>query len=256
MYKQSQISLFLIVGIILLFGLALLFSSRDAYLPSSSVEITKQTSLKGDLDTLQVVVNHCIEETAKKAIITVGRWGGKSSQSDISLNSQNLTMNYLLYADKTYVSSLREIEQSLSLLVNEHLPECLVKEQLHFASLKIETVQTKTVVYDDFVQFEVYWPLTISQDDASQKIASFPLTKIPVRLKKSALLSKEITAKIQQNPYFIDPVYLLQQNLTINLDLLGNDTYIFLITDEKSIIGNSPYTFAFAVKIPLQEVSS
>ncbi len=64
-----------------------------------------------------------------------------------------------------------------------------------------------------------------------------------------ALFSEEFIKRIHLNPYILDANYIMEQNYTADIAMMNNDTYVFLITDNSSMIDYQPLKFLMAAKI-------
>ena len=157
----------------------------------------------------------------------------------------------------------------LANMMNNQLLECLPQDfkqqniineeilakNLIFPGLIIDTeeITTSVDIADQHVSFIVSWPLTLKLEDMQKRMENFAPVKLSVRLKKTGLFVEDFVKQLELNPYMIDAFYLLDQNLTIDMALYHEDAYVFLITDENSMIDNEPFRFLFAAKIRIPE---
>ena len=91
MNKKGQLTIFIIVGIFLLFSAALIIYIRQAvteYKPP--VEIALEV-VPTELQPLQKFVTECIQSTATDAIRTAGMQGGYVDASNIAVNDRDPT---------------------------------------------------------------------------------------------------------------------------------------------------------------------
>ena len=129
----------------------------------------------------------------------------------------------------------------------------LYQNNFLFKDLKIdsEQISTKVNINEKHVTFDVKWPIMIKLNNVEKKIENFSPVKLKVNLKKIGIFVNEFIDLLDMNPYMIDPLYLLDQNLKIDLALYNEDTYLFLITDENNLISDKPFKFLFAMKIKI-----
>ena len=272
MQKKGQITVFIIMGILILVTV-FSFIYLNNYMAEKQLEQDIADKLELDLnaDKVKSRVEWCINNVGEKSILTLGFYGGKKELTGNFFDEEVFDANYLYYLGEEQTSSIGEMENSLSLMMEEHLEDCLgdigkpelieVEEEvvdhgLIFESFQVEKgeIDTTTKIIDESVMFTVKWPLELKFKNQEKEIVDFPLTKIKVGLKRGALFMEDFIKKIKEQPYFVDVVYLLENNYTTDVALFNNDTYIFLVTDNNSVINHQPLRFLFASKVDTEGV--
>lgn len=259
MPKRGQVTIFLIVAILTLAAVSSLFFLNQ-YLTTKKAQIdqTETIKLNQKADALAFQVENCIQDVSEKALITLGYYGGRDILLRPHFQAEVFDSNYLFYGNSP-PPTVEEMESSLEKMVNRHLPECLPQETiidqelvnhalLFESSIEPGDVDT-TVEIEEAVLFTVRWPLTIRINDQEKTIEDFVPVKHPVRLKRMNHFLQEFGQQLRENPYFIDGFFLLQQNLTIDFTNYESD-YLFLVSDENSLINYEPFRYLFAVQIP------
>jgi len=274
MTKRGQVTIFILLGILIVFiAIAIFFINQYTIQKSLEIQQEKELDLERKSQSVKVLVESCIRQVAERAVITVGYRAGKPELDDSYYDGKVFSANYLYYLGEGLALSTDEIESSLEKIMNLQLLECLPNdfkqqdiineelvslENLVFQGLSINSEEVTTVVdiSNQYVIFTINWPLTLKLDYMQKVMENFAPVKLPVRLKKTGLFVEEFVQQLELNPYFIDAFYLLDQNLTIDMAIYEEDTYIFLITDENSLIDNEPFKFLFAAKIKIPEAYS
>lgn len=249
------------------------FIYLNNYMKEKQLEQEEEDLLELNLNSDKVKnrVEWCINDVGEKAILTLGFYGGKKELVGNFFDEEVFDANYLYYLGEEQTSSIGEMENSLSLMMEEHLDDCLgdvgtpelinveedvINHGLIFESFQVEKgeINTTTKIVDESVMFTVKWPLELKFKNQEKEMIDFPLTKIKADLKRGALFLEDFMGKIKEQPYFIDMIYLLEQNYTTDVSLFNNDTYIFLVTDNNSVINHEPLRFLFASKIDTEGV--
>ena len=270
MTKRGQVTTFIILGVLIIIAVIAVISLKE-YTIKRALEIPqeKQLDLEHKSQTVKLLVESCIRQVAERAIITIGYRGGKKELNEPFFDGQVFSANYLYYLGDGQASSIEEIESFLENIMDDQLLECLpqdfkqqniinegiVMDNQIFPGLTINTeeIESTVVIDEQSVSFMVNWPLTLRLEDMQKRMENFAPVTLSVRLKKTGLFVKDFIQQLELNPYIIDAFYLLDQNLTIDMALYQEDTYVFLITDENSMIDNAPFRFLFAAKIKIPE---
>jgi len=180
----------------------------------------------------------------------VGKHGGYFLPSDPSTDSD---VKYYLIGSKPYLPSKETIEDEISQYVNQELFLC-TKDFADFPNLKIRqrNIETIAQIENDEIILNVNYPLSITQEDETFLLEEFENIKIPIRLGTAYNVAYKIIEEQIENPNKICLSCLIDLGIENDLliDLLNYDeeTTVFTIRDENSIINNRPYEFKFAIK--------
>ena len=275
MHKRGQITVFIILGILVLATILIATSVSNSIKKEKLQKDADATAeLESKANSVKTLVEDCIEKTGEKAILILGYRGGKEDLIGPYLDEQLFDANYLYNMGETSAPTVEEMESSLENIVEKNLKKCtgkidysrsldvspeIINYNLLFDSMIAETgeINATVKIEDDNTLLTVNWPLIITVGEQKKEITSFPTEKYDANLEKVSLFSQEFVDKLNYDPYVIDAFYLLEQNYTIDVGLVNNDTYVFLVTDNSSIIDYTPLKFLFAAKVgetPLEEV--
>lgn len=234
--RKGQLTIFIIIGIALLFSTALIIYIRQSVVQNKPpVEIAME-QIPTELQPLQTYVTSCLETTAKEAIKIIGVQGGYSDTSKLIINDQDPTSGsgismspgsdmkipywyYMKSSNKcesdcvfdsnrpTLYREIRpgnSIEEQIDKYVEQKLSSCLAdfapfKNQLEIeqSSIKASTSITKT---DVFVSLD--YPISVKLPDRVEQLSKF-VVQIPVNLGKFYEMATEITNK-QSKTGFLD----------------------------------------------------
>jgi hypothetical protein len=272
MQKKGQITIFMIMGLLILVTV-FSFIYLNNYMKEKQLEQEVADKFELDLNSEKIKnrVEWCINDLGEKAILTLGFYGGKKELVGNFFDEEVFDANYLYYLGEEQTSSVEEMEDSLSIMLDERLEDCLgevgkpklidveedvVSHDLIFESFQVEKgeVDTTTKIVDESVLFTVKWPLELKFKNQEKEMIDFPITKVKADLKRGALFLEDFMERIKEQPYYIDVIYLLENNYTTDVSLFNNDTYIFLVTDNNSIINHEPLRFLFASKVDIEGV--
>jgi len=208
--KKGQVTIFIIIGIILVISVGIFIYLYQAKVirPFEEVVIPTVAKAPSEIRPVQDFVTACVETVGKEALRKVGDYGGYVDTSQFLYNpfiptegdavqfspDSELVIPYWWYlkssndcTGKCVFSSLRpelhrvsgkiSVEGQLDKYMNEHLKDCLagfapfVAQNFEFKELG--PVETETTVSKDTVYFLVNYPLRISRADQSWDIREY-----------------------------------------------------------------------------------
>ena len=240
MDKKGQVTIFIIIGIVILIVFGLIFGLRSI-LSKGNEEIILENN-----PTIKAYVEQCLDEVSKDAIYLLGERGGYI-YGDEELDYDNeIEIAYHFFEGKDVTPSLRNMENHISDYVGLNLEYCLDD----FASFKeinmeIETGKMNIItrIGIDDVNIILEYPLTILYEGKRNKINEFT-TQVPIRLGHIHSIIKLITIKEIENPERIDLEYLTNFDVDIDIRFLGNHNVLYRIEDlESSEVTRGPFIF-------------
>ncbi|MBU1205086.1 MAG: hypothetical protein KKE93_04210 [Nanoarchaeota archaeon] len=243
MKKRGQITIFIIVGLILVFSMFIIL-----YLNKNKI---------GDLDVLQssdikpieYYVDLCVKSSASDALYLLGVQGGYTTTPDLYFESAYAKIAYWYYKGRDTSPAIEEMEQELSSYVNRALPECI--ESLNvFSDMGFEfefgEINTKTKINENNVEFNIDYPITIKKGDSKTEIKEF-YRNFPVRLGHMHSIAKEIVGKEIEDPDWIDMTYLVGQDVNFQIYPYDENIIIYSLLDNRSEVeGDLEFVLLFA----------
>jgi hypothetical protein len=255
MYKKGQVTIFIILGCILLLFVGLFFSlvfaSDEETLNQSTLQqfTRKKMNVKG-------MVENCIDIVGERALITVGQLGGKAHLVNPYYEDEVIFSNYVYYEGEDFFDN--DVKTALEVLMNENLAACVgfaedSETTYQGISITTDTIKTTVTLGDEEVLFVVSWPLTLYQETMEATLTDFGPSVFSIRLTKLMDVADEIVQQLMINPYFLDIFFLLQYNLSYDIAVLEEGTFIIVMSDELYQLYDEPYLFLLTVKLPEEE---
>lgn len=241
--KKGQLTIFIIVGIVLLFSAALIIFIRQSitqYKPP--IEVTTE-QVPTELQPLQQYVTNCIADVAKEGIKKAGIQGGYLDSSKLAIDDSNPTESegislspggdvkvpywYYMKSSNNCDSNCQfsskqpilyrsagtgdSLEEQMDKYVEQRLSSC-IGEFSSFKSqgfdVKQTSIQATTTIAKTEVFVQVDYPLTVTKDGREEKLSKF-VARVPVNLGKFYDLATELTQKEQSYGYL--------ENVALNL---------------------------------------
>ena len=244
--KRSQVSVFVILGIIVLV-VALFFVINGGF-----------ESVQPEVRPLHAYITSCLESVIEDALFMVGEGGGYVGYPEFNFEG----IAYYLYEEKSYMPSLGVIEEELSLAVEFILPFCVdefneVNEAQGF-NWESGEVRAKSKIRDDKVEFSVEYPWTFSKGNETYRFKYFE-AESEVRL---GIIHKAVSEYMEEQ--LEEPRYTCMSCLheigekyevEFYLQKINETNDLFVIVrDPKSDLQDGKYNFNFVNKMSESEV--
>ena len=244
MGKKSQITVFIIIGIIVivLIGMLSYFA-----LNKNKRDIREERPDLIDTAPVKSFVDSCIKNTAKDALLILGKQG--RIYPDVYLESKTKKISYYYYkGDGFFQTKISSVEEDVSRYVKENIGQCLDFDSLPYdISENKKSIRVHSRFDSDKMALELEYPLEIIVGNSVAKLSDFS-AEVDIRFIPIYELSKEIYIKTKQEPQWLDMEFLFRQDYKIRLLRISEDTLIYEITDDNYGLENEAYLFRFAVK--------
>jgi hypothetical protein len=223
MMKKGQLTVFIIIGLILLVsaGLVLYLTTQRVVKP-----IEEEIIVPEDVRPVYEFVQGCANDAAREGLGLLGLQGGfirlpgiieRTPTAYIQIDTFNAFKVPLWYYEgEDRTPSLGYMEREISRYVNERLKECtgaFEPFQERFAVVEQANATTRTMIADNEVILRISWPLALTMPDRTTRIQDF-VVRMPVRLKQMWEVASAIMAAENERAFF--------ENATI--DLMAADT--------------------------------
>jgi len=238
MLKKGQLTLFIIIGIVILFLVGLVIFQRNVGLESDTepnLDVLDVTEIKSFVD-------NCLDKTFVDGIEIIGMQGGYYYPEDYISVMGFFVPVYHDFRKGDQMPTLDSVENELELYISEFLPMCI--DLTAFEGYQIQdgemTVDVSLMMEND-ADVDIYYPLSIRKNDAEVQISTFSASaELPLR--KGFDVSRRFIDRQILNPNMVPMDYMAQLayegNFTYEIMTL-NDTYIYVLDLDDFI-----YTFA------------
>ena len=258
MNKKSQVTMYVILGIVILIVISIIFFLRANIINSVfKQESQKIKEVPPQVQVINDFVQDCVQSVSEDALYVIGYHGGYFITPDPSTVDK---IPYYFINNKSIIPTKERIEVEISKYINQELKFC-TNNFSNFSEFKINqgNVNTKTSIKGNGTFIDVEYPLNIKKGEINYQLKDFS-TILPIRLELIYSVSKTIIDKQVEDPNNICLSCLLDLELKNNLyiDMISyfGDTAVFTIIDKNSILGEEHYgseveeyyNFRFALK--------
>ncbi|MBS3141646.1 hypothetical protein J4405_05905 [Candidatus Woesearchaeota archaeon] len=246
MNKRGQVTVFIILGIIILAAIVLVF-----YLTGNT--LVNQSEQKVNIETkpLKNYVGDCLEKTGNDALNLIGKQGGVITPVNYRLY-ENDKVNYLCYAEtdnsvcaNLYPNLKGTITLELNDYISKKMKECVDLSLFKDAGYKVEEgkMNVNTSIYNKKVVITLDYPLTIAKGDIVVKENKF-VKEFNVPLGEILKVVYDIVESEINVGSFENLVYMIATHGQVEIEKqTREDSRIYIIN-----LWQNNYKFKFAVR--------
>jgi len=252
MQKRGQITIFIIIGILILCIIAgfLLLKGKivEEEVKVEEEKIIESVQLGGGV---QNYVENCIEKTGREALIFIGEQGGYYELPEVY--DPDFKLPYYFYEENDLSPSKDKVEEELAKYMEEMLFFCVEGfEYFKEKGYEIEQgeIESGAEILEGKVKFKVNFPVYMVKGSVGKELLFFE-TDIPSRLKTILEVNGELMEGVLRRPYAVNLGQIsdlsIENDLMIGLSDLENDVY-FTVVDKKTLYEEEIYDFNFVVE--------
>lgn len=249
MIKRGQVTIFIIVGIVILAAFAtILFLVKN--FTTQDLNVEKEEALPSEIGSVSLFVENCLKNTGEEAIIYNFINGG-FYLPDFNFQYQNWKVPYYFYLGEDLYPNQTSIEQGINEYVQNHISDCL-NDFIYFKSFQIKTDKplVQTSILESKVKLKLDLPMKITSVNQTKEIKFFE-AEINVPLRRAVLMIGRIAKYQKLNPNEIMLTKLVDDSAKNNYSFkiyYQKDEIIYLFTFENLDIKNKPLKLQFAAK--------
>jgi len=250
MQKRGQLTLFVILGIVLLVLILIMVYYRSAITETVSKDILhRQVVLPAEVRKVQDHVQNCVDDMSLIMLYQLGGQGGLLKPSaDKGIVTDEFAIAYGYNNNKNVLPSLVDFRRDFSAFMNAFLPPCL--ELADFGKLSVEPSKPSTSLdfLDDKVSVSVDYPITVKEGENIYKLDDTYEVEHPLRIKLLHDLGDGIVKKTISDPKNIDVSYLVSLGVKVDIYPYDTKTLVYSLSDDRSVVANTSYEYRFAAR--------
>jgi len=241
--KRGQITIFIIIAIVVVALVVLIFLLRGN-LGLGTNKIPK------DVAPIKNYIDNCLEESGEKTLIVLGKKGGYRYPLFVSYSGAT----YYLYNGVNYFPTKEVLESEIEDYFKVNFHACLD----YFSSFKeyeieYDNINPEFSMLEESVLFDVDFPVSIKKINSKDTytLNNFRV-EIPIRLNiMYELIFKFIKSQEKIPHRFCVTCFsntLVNEKISLNITSDRNNTLVFVLSDDKNILGNKSFEWIFANK--------
>jgi len=252
MNKRGQVTLFIILGIVLVVVLLLVTVFRGNVLETKFGTETDEVLVSGQVEPIREFVEGCIAEKGNEVINVIGKQGGDLNPG-LSKYWYGDEVAYLCYSDEYGPCNNRQpflidhMEEQITNYIQQHLSECLDFSSWESKGYTVNAgdYEVETVIGNYDTVIVVDYPIEITRGEAVSKETRFS-KGFHFPLGKLANVAKSIVDKETSQPLgqvFTMAIIALYKGEVEVVRQTHQDSEVYILN-----LKNDDYKFQFAVK--------
>src|SRR3989344_2537062 len=236
MQKKSQISIFMIIGIVLIVIGGLIFAVYSGKQEPEPAQVSQFAAVNS-------YIEDCIKNRAEYGLSLLGLQGGIIVLRDPYLETNYSSIAYGIYQRQNTLPAISSMERELKTYLDKSLPSCLNSSAFPYLKFESGNASTQVEILENEVIVKADYPISILQGETAFTINEISV-KVPARLGYIHSILRGIISRTLLEPNWIDLSYLSRFDLKIDVLPHDNNSIVYSIQDYK---GAKPYVFLSAL---------
>jgi hypothetical protein len=244
MVKKSQVTLFIITGIIIIVLVAIIYQLQNIKSNSKNQPQNLDNTIA-----IKNYVENCMGMNLEQGVEIIGTQGGYFHPKYYELESPHY-VSYLFYDNINYVPTIEELEEQLSLYIDNKIVTCANFSRFIGIKFEVDDPKTSTKIINGSISSTLNWKLTLEKEDEVQTLEIFNV-EMNSNLYQIHSVVNELMLNSEIGFDELDMSILDVQNLEHNITkFFPNKIRYNLVdyTDDKN-----PYEFTFYEQLDISE---
>lgn len=241
MQKRAQITVFIIVGIVIIIAVGFLVFLRQA---------PEEEEVPPSMAHIKIFVEQCVRNVGENSLLNLGLNGGYLYFDIVdALPTYYGKTAYWYVAGYNFAPKNKIVEEQLNRYMEDNLNSgCLNDFEELNSPITFDEIKTDTKILPDKVIFNIDFPVTLVDKEDKMTISKFS-REIDVRLGRILDVGRKIVDMEMDDPVNISLTYLSELELPVGIHPYSDYALFYSVTDDKSVIGGEAYRLVFANKI-------
>ena len=214
MQKRGQVTVFVIIGIVVILIIALFFFARN----NLGIGINPQQFVESRLDPIRDNVKECIDKVVPEAVTSLGKQGGDFSPATYRRYQGQMVKYYCLNIPDennclnvmpTLAGIKRNLQEYMQFQISNCIDRSLLKSKYGY---KVITGNPKTEVefQGQSIEITIDYPVTITKGGATVQLSKVKRVYNDVPINDLYATAVDITNALATTGFFDQVIYMLQ----------------------------------------------
>ncbi|HME87574.1 MAG TPA: Ig-like domain-containing protein [Candidatus Nanoarchaeia archaeon] len=245
MSKRGQLTLFIIIGIILVFSTAVIIYLQQQ-VETAGFEGDELSAFSNEVQPVKLFVDKCLADVAIPGIYYMGTQGGYISPPLESLLTESSVIPYYYNKGTNSIPTLAALENQLADHIEASLPICTDRFKQFPHEITEGEIRATVKILDQRILVKAFYPVTVKLLDGTEETAENFALDIPIRMGHIYDVAKSVVERQVADPEKLDLAYLSSFDVAVDVLPYDGSTNILAITDARSSVENVRYQFFFA----------
>ena len=247
MSKRGQITLFVILGVIIIGAIALGLYFRQQIVSTQTLkEVALTSELPPDLELLKEEIQACANTVSDEALYFVGQQGGYFLVPDNSIQVEDTAIAYGVQKNVKTLVSEDAFRSEVGSYIEAFLPDCVDYSQYGSFELFVQILATMVTLNDNNTNLEIDYKVTAQKGESAYNLFEPYEVVLPLKVKNVYEISSKVADDIASNPEEFDIAHILSYGMDVQLDNLGDDFLVINVRDREQ---ENNYEFQFGVQL-------
>lgn len=247
MLKRGQITLFVILGVVLVSVIALgLYFRQQIAAKEAAGEIPSLAALPPELDALRDEVKDCANQVANEAVFVTGQQGGYFLAPNDAVNLGLFSIALGVKGNSKVLASEDTLKNEIASYANELLLGCIDYGSYEGLEILQQPPETSVRFNDENTELIIDYKITAQKEGNAYNLLEPYEVVLPLRVKKVYETSSKIADDLVIGNGEIDTTKILSYGLDADAYRLGDGITIIYVKDRKQDAERN-YEFAFGV---------
>jgi hypothetical protein len=235
--NKSQVSFFIIFGILILIIFVFLYSYVSSL---SNIGFLKKSSIN-------VYVEECLYLTTLRGITLLGMQGGYLYPSPY-YNFSNITIDIAFNNSVNSLVTQEEFKLGLKNFIDNYFNDCIkdfdyFKDKGYF--FDYSELNSSIIFTNNNLVVDLDFPITYHMGESNKRFTiKYFKTTIPINIPKILDVSNGIIESNKEKIGYINMTHLSELDLDVYV-ITENNAYIFVVEDKNAMVFFRPYRFFF-----------
>lgn len=228
MSRKGQVTMFMIVGgIILLIAILAIAVMNLKHNDGPDIPVEGKD--------VYFFAKDCFERVARDSVELVAAQGGRIYLPERHFEYNNLSMAYSVYENENRLVSIEDMEKDMSDFVANEMLVCVNNfSEFKGKDIAIKNPEVRTIVSSENVNFEINFPIIITQGDSVVELNQMKYD-YKTNLGKYHNYAKTIVKKQIENPEGLSLGLLGEFDAKVNFGTDSQDTLVISLADDNIV---------------------
>lgn len=259
MLKRGQVTVFIIIGILVLLTVGLFFVVKSV--TEEKTEAEQEAIVEAyEFDSIKVFIDHCLERVSNDGVTFVSSRGGYYHVPEPAEDQIFVKIPFYFNVGEKRFPTKEVIAHQIELYIENQMKTCLND----FAVFKnqgfsfVEEEMKANVLLGRNILFELDYSLQAQKGGTIKQFREFSYT-LPVNFEDVYSIVDQTVLEQEKNPNFVPLGHLSvasqENDFTFEVSYLDNDVVVYSYTFDRYLIDGEGYVFVFANRYDWSELA-
>lgn len=249
MQKRGQITLFIILGVVIVSVVVLGFFFREQIAKTATIEEAAGVSaLPPDLEQLREEISDCAKTVSNEAIYITGQQGGYFVAPEDAISSMEYDIALGVNKELKSLISENELKEEIGSYIQTALPLCINFDSYETFDIFDTPPVTQINLNDESTDLTIAYRVNAQKDDNAYNLVGPYEVVLPLRVKKVYEVSSKIADEVAIDKENLDIARLLSYGMDVDVYSLGDGFMVIAVKDKNTDAENN-YEFLFGVAL-------